>query len=162
MKTVADREVQWAWIPFPAFDVDGLYSVLALRQAVFVVEQDCAYLDTDGQDAGALHLLGRREGVVVAYLRAFPPGVVYPGAAAIGRVVTHADVRGTGLGRPLMREGLRRVAASWGEVPVKVSAQAHLRGYYESLGFVVCGPGYDEDGIPHLPMLHDPVRTRST
>ncbi|MEZ4235329.1 MAG: GNAT family N-acetyltransferase [Myxococcota bacterium] len=52
-----------------------------------------------------------------------------------------------------MREGAARVRATWGRCAIRVSAQAHLAGFYGSLGYAVCGPGYDEDGIPHLPMV---------
>ncbi len=143
----------WSWSAFEALHPHELYESMALRQAVFVVEQACPYLDADGLDPRAHHLLGRIDGVLVAYLRAFAPDVLYPGAACIGRVVTASPIRGQGHGRPLMREGMRRVSETWGAGPVKLAAQAHLEGYYASLGFEVCGPGYDEDGIPHLPML---------
>ncbi len=143
----------WSFLGFDELGVGSLYDVMALRQEVFVVEQACAYLDADGADARAWHLLGRREGTLVAYLRAFPPGAVYAGVAAIGRVVTAPAIRGQGVGRPLMEEGLRRLDGCCAGVPVKVSAQAHLHDFYASLGFEVCGAGYDEDGIPHLPML---------
>jgi hypothetical protein len=33
-----------------ALDARTLYGILALRAAVFVVEQDCVYLDPDGRD----------------------------------------------------------------------------------------------------------------
>lgn len=148
----------WRWSTFEALGARALYDAMALRQMVFVVEQTCPYLDADGLDPRAWHLLGRADGELVAYLRAFAPDVAYPGAACIGRVVTAPSIRGRGHGRPLMREGMRRVADTWGDVPVKISAQAHLHDYYASLGFAVCGAGYDEDGIPHLPML----RTGST
>jgi ElaA protein len=142
--------VDWGWLAWEALDRDLLYAVLALRQRVFVVEQDCPYLDADGRDAAAMHLVGRRDREVAAYLRAFAPDA--DGVARIGRVVTAASVRGTGLGRPLMREGMARVRETWGPGLIHVSAQAHLERFYGSLGFAVCGPGYDEDGIPHLPM----------
>jgi len=92
----------------------------------------------------------------VAYLRAFPPQVIYEtDDRVIGRVVTAATIRGTGQGRPLMQEGHRRVAETWGEGPIKISAQAHLESYYASLGYRVIGPGYLEDDIPHLPMRRE-------
>lgn len=144
-------ELIWSWVPWRELDRDTLYEVLALREEVFVVEQACPYLDADGRDPLAHHLLGRREGRLVAYLRAFAPGVLRE-EGVIGRVVTSPRVRGTGLGRPLMREGLARAEATWGPHPVWLSAQAHLAGYYGSVGFAVCGEGYLEDGIPHVPM----------
>ena len=143
--------MQWSWGPLHALSPAELYAMLALRQAVFVVEQDCAYLDADGKDLGAFHLLGRRAGELVACARVLPPGL--GGAeAAIGRVVVAPHARGTGLGRALMVEALDRTRVELGPGPVFVSAQAHLQAFYASLGFAVCGEGYLEDGIPHLPM----------
>ena len=145
--------VDWQWRAWAQLTAAELYAVLALRQAVFVVEQDCPYLDADGQDAQARHLLGWQGGALVAYLRSFAPEVLRP-EAVIGRVVTAPAVRGQGLGDPLMWAGLRGLFDQAGEpVPCFVSAQAHLRGWYGRLGFTVSGPGYDEDGIPHLPMI---------
>jgi ElaA protein len=143
----------WNWCPFDALSASDLYTVLRLRQEVFVVEQDCAYLDADGSDAACHHLLGWREGVLAAYLRVFPPGTCgeHP-EVVIGRVITAASARGEGLGRTLMEEGHRQSVQTWGAQPIWLSAQAHLARFYGSLGYVVCGPGYDEDGIPHLPM----------
>lgn len=147
--------MDWRWSTFSELSGEALYAALALRQAVFVVEQDCAYLDADGRDHHAHHLLGWRGGVLVAYLRAFPPGGFYA-EAAIGRVITATSARAEGLGRALMEEGHRRSAATWGPGPIKISAQAYLRRFYESLGYRVVGPAYDEDGIPHLPMVRSP------
>lgn len=146
--------IHYRWCSFEELDRHELYALLRLRQEVFVVEQDCPYLDCDGKDQGAMHLLGSCEGELVTYARALPVGLAYPEYPAIGRVITAASVRGRGLGRPLMREAMARVWETWGPGPIKLSAQAHLQGYYGSLGFEVCGPGYDEDGIPHLPMKH--------
>ena len=124
--------------------------MLRLRQEVFVVEQECAYLDADGLDPHCHHLLGHDLQGLVATARLVPPGRVHP-LVAIGRVVTAPRVRGSGLGRPLMREAMRHAAACW-PGGIHLGGQAYLRGFYESLGFAVSGPAYDEDGIPHLPM----------
>ncbi len=78
--------------------------------------------------------------------------MVPPPKLAIGRVITAASARGQGLGRPLMREAIRGARAHFGEGPIHLGAQAHLHDFYASLGFETCGVGYDEDGIPHLPM----------
>jgi len=150
--------MRWQWSAFDELSLTDLYALMALRQEVFVVEQDCAYLDADGRDAAARHLLGWEGERLGAYLRAFAPGVEHPEAArdmVIGRVITAPFLRGTGLGRPLMAEGHRRCFATWGEGPIHISAQAHLERYYASLGYRVVGPGYDEDGIPHLPMRRE-------
>ena len=146
------RPVTWRWYTWEELSCDGLYDLLALRAAVFVVEQDCPYQDLDGQDRDARHLLGRSEdGTLVAYLRAFEPGGVYA-EVTIGRVVASGARRGERLGTRLMEEGIRQSQATWGPEPIKLSAQAHLERWYGSLGFVTCGEGYLEDGIPHLPM----------
>jgi len=142
----------WSWLPFDRLSLRELYSLMALRQTVFVVEQSCAYLDADGRDPDAHHLLGWSDGALVAALRVFPPDA--EGMVWIGRVVTSPAVRGTGLGRPLMQEGLRRAEETFGLTPVRIGAQAHLEPFYASVGFAVCGPGFMEDGIPHVPMVH--------
>lgn len=145
----------WIWKPFAELSPDQLYALLKLRSEVFVVEQDCVYLDLDGIDQACDHLLGMDEEGLCAYVRAVPPGVAYPDEASIGRVVTAPRVRTTGLGRPLMIEAIRHVSERW-PGSIKIGAQSYLRSYYESLGFAVCGPEYDEDGIPHFPMRRAP------
>lgn len=148
------KSMEWSWRAFDALTPHEMYALLVERARVFVVEQTCFYQDPDGLDPSAWHLLGWRDGALVAYLRAFPPGVLGP-EMVIGRVLTAPEVRGTGLGRPLMEEGMRRAFATWGEGPIRIGAQSRLRDFYASLGFVASGPEYDEDGIPHLPMRRE-------
>ena len=144
----------FCWSRFDDLSLFDLHDALHLRSLVFVEEQACAYADVDGRDPDAWHLLARGdEGVLVAYLRAFAPGALRE-EAVIGRVVTAQ--RRKGLGTKLMEEGLRRVAHTWPGAPVFVSAQAHLADWYGRFGFRVSGPGYDEDGIPHVPMVLSP------
>ncbi len=38
------------------------------------------------------------------------------------------------------------------ERPLVLGAQRHLADWYASHGYVLDGPDYDEDGIPHVPM----------
>jgi ElaA protein len=148
--------VNWTWTRFENLGVQGLYEVLALRCRVFVLEQG-AYLDPDGIDAHCWHLQGRDgAGVLQAYLRAVDPGVKYT-EPSIGRVITAPEIRGTGLGRALMREGLARCATQWSGQALRISAQARLRAFYAGLGFEAVGSGYIEDGIPHLEMLWRPT-----
>jgi ElaA protein len=144
--------MRWHWTPFADLSLTGLYTVLRLRQEIFVVEQDCPYLDADGDDVRCHHLLGWGEdGGLDAYLRVYPPGA-YRSEIVIGRVLTAQRVRRQGLGRVLMLEGMARAFAQWGVGPIYLGGQAYLRDFYEGLGFTVSGPGYDEDGIPHFPM----------
>ncbi|MFZ4652081.1 MAG: GNAT family N-acetyltransferase [Rubrivivax sp.] len=142
----------WRWQRFTELGVDGLYEVLALRCRVFILEQG-PYLDPDGLDQVSWHLQGRdAAGALQAYLRVVDPGRKYT-EPSIGRVITAPEVRGTGLGRVLMREGLQRCDAAWPGRGVRISAQAHLQRFYGSLGFEAVGAPYLEDGIPHLEMI---------
>lgn len=142
----------WSWSRFADLGVDNLYDVLALRCRVFVLEQG-PYLDPDGIDRLAWHLLGRDDaGELQAYLRVVDPGVKYA-EPSIGRVITAAAVRGTGLGRRLVAEGVARCTAAWPGQGIRISAQAHLERFYGGFGFVRVGDPYPEDDIPHLEML---------
>jgi ElaA protein len=145
--------VLWGWYPFDNLGTQQLYEVLALRQRVFILEQHCAFPDADGRDVAALHLLGRSaEGVLVAYLRAFPPEP--PGAeASLGRVVVHREYRGSGLGRSLVEEGLRMICSRYHRVPVRVAAQLAVERFYQRLGFERQGDPFEEDGITHVAMM---------
>ena len=148
--------LRWNLIPFSKLSVEELYQVLALRQLVFCVEQNCPYLDCDGKDQASLHLLGNEaSGRLVAYARLVPPGVTFE-EPSIGRVVNHPDVRRSGAGKELMREAIARALASFGVRPIRIGAQLYLKRFYEELGFAVAGPFYDEDGIPHVQMLLTP------
>jgi ElaA protein len=147
----------WTWTPYAELSADALYELLALRQAVFVVEQNCPFLDADGLDPLAWHLAGHHDGQLVAGMRVFGPGVLQP-EAVIGRVVSAPHVRRAGFGKELLRVGLDRLEATFGPVPVYAGAQAWLQRFYEGFGFVVSGPGYDEDGIAHLPMIRPSAR----
>jgi len=148
--------MHWQWQRFSELGRDDLYDALALRGRVFAVEQQCAYLDPDGADRSAWHLLGRGEaGALQAYLRAIDPGVKYA-EPSIGRVITAPEVRGTGLGRALMIEGLQRCRAAWPGQGVRIGAQARLQAFYGSLGFQAVGEPYPEDGIAHLEMFWSP------
>ena len=145
-------EMHWTWARFQDLGVDGLYDVLALRCRVFVLEQG-PYLDPDGLDRRCWHLLGRdAQGTLQAYLRIVDPGVKYV-EPAMGRVVTAPEVRGSGLGRRLVAEGVARCTAAWPGQGMRISAQAHLERFYGEWGFRRVGAPYLEDNIPHLEMV---------
>lgn len=145
----------WQWSRLPTLSPTALYAALAARQQVFAVEQQCAYLDADGLDHRAWHLLGwsRTEpAILVAYLRVLDPGAKYV-EPSIGRVLTTLALRGRGQGRGLMREGIAGCASRHPGAAIRISAQRHLAPFYTSLGFATVSPPYDEDGIPHVEML---------
>jgi ElaA protein len=144
--------IGWSFQSFDALTASELYEVVTLRQEVFVVEQNCAYRDCDGLDPAAFHLLGRTtDGLLAAYARVLPPGSAFA-EAAFGRVVTHPRVRGSGYGRELVREAIRRTGASFAG-PIRIGAQQRLVRFYAQFGFVTASAPYDEDGIPHVEML---------
>jgi ElaA protein len=143
--------LSWRWQRFEDLGVDGVYDMLALRAKVFILEQG-PYLDPDGADRHGWHLLGRDEsGALLAYLRLLDPGVKFD-EPAIGRVVVDASLRGQGIGHDLVREGIARCAALWPEQAIRISAQAHLQGFYRSHGFETVSDQYLDDGIPHVDM----------
>jgi ElaA protein len=141
-------DLTWHVRTFAELSAAELYAIMALRQRVFVVEQNCAYLDADGVDQVSRHLWAERGSTIVAYLRIVPAGVKFD-AISIGRVITAPEQRGSGLGRELMKRGI----ATCGVVPIRIGAQAHLEKFYGELGFARASDAYDEDGIPHIEML---------
>ncbi len=145
----------WTWQRFEELGVDNLYDALALRCRVFILEQG-AYLDPDGLDRHAWHLLGRDDSCTLqAYLRVVDPGLKYV-EPSIGRVITSPEKRRTGLGRLLFAQGVARCESAWPGQGIRISAQAHLERLYGSFGFVRVGEPYGEDNIPHLQMEKAP------
>ena len=132
---------------------EQLYASLKLRSDVFVVEQKCAYPDLDGQDleGDTHHLMGWEDDQLMAYLRLLDPES-QGGDVVIGRVLTAPAGRGKGLGHEMMEQALKQAEKHWPQVPIYLSAQAHLQGYYGRYGFVVVGEEYLEDDIPHIGM----------
>lgn len=136
---------------FDALSADELYSVLQLREAVFIVEQNCVYQDIDGKDGKALHVIGEYNGKTVAYARLFKSGDYFD-QASIGRVVVATDYRDRKWGHDLMREAIGAVEKYFGEKQITISAQEYLKKFYESHGFVKTSETYLEDDIPHIQM----------
>jgi ElaA protein len=144
--------MHWSWHRFEALGVDNLYDALQLRCRVFVLEQG-PYLDPDGIDRSSWHLLGRNdEGALIAYLRVVDPGLKFADPS-IGRVIAAPEVRGTGLGRVLMAQGIAGCERHWPGRAIRISAQARLEGFYNSVGFARAGEDYIEDTIPHVQMV---------
>ena len=144
--------MNWVCKTFSELSLEELYSILALRSEVFVVEQHCYYQDVDDKDQDSHHLMGFSDGVLVAYTRLIPAGVSYD-EVSIGRVVVKQMARSGGRGKALMNESIRRCYDLFGRQPIKIGAQYHLKKFYESLGFVQCSDIYDDAGIDHIKML---------
>ncbi|MEO7313453.1 MAG: GNAT family N-acetyltransferase [Chitinophagaceae bacterium] len=130
-----------------------LYAILRLRGEVFIVEQNCPYLDEDDKDQKGFHLMGWQDDLLAAYTRLLPTGVSYPDMPSIGRVVTSPKARGKGIGRELMLVSIDKLYDLFGKKPIKIGAQLYLKKFYESLGFVQSDEGYLDDGIPHIHMI---------
>ena len=155
------HSLSWHWIFGNHLRPKELYSILSLRQEVFVVEQNCPYLDTDGRDFECYHVLGLSENKeLVAYARVFPPiqedndtHRIY-----IGRVIIKKSHRGLKLGQNLMVQSERFALEEFNArlsntLTFALHAQAHLQHFYGKLGYSPKGDLFDEDGIPHILML---------
>ena len=130
-------------------DATTLYRILRLRSEVFVVEQDCVFLDLDGRDleAATTHLW-IDDDPAAPTVRACARLLAEPGGATtIGRIVTHPSSRATGLAGALIHHAL-----GMAEGPFLMKAQSRLMGYYARFGFEPDGPEFLEDGILHTPL----------
>lgn len=148
-------DIDWQCTAFKDLTPENLYAAMQLRQQVFVVEQNCVYLDADALDQRANHILGwvtvNDWPRLIAYARIFPPRVKYA-ESSIGRVATHPDFRGRGAGRSLMLEAIRRIdEAGWGS-EIRIAAQMYLERFYEGFGFKRVTEPYTEDDIWHVDM----------
>ncbi|MBD0299355.1 MAG: GNAT family N-acetyltransferase [Nitrososphaera sp.] len=144
--------IHWLLKRFDELTPFQLYAALQLRSAVFVVEQNCVYLDADDKDQNSYHLLGFADNKLVAYTRIVPAGVMYQ-EVSIGRVVTAPGVRRTGVGRQLMQQSIKSVYNLFNNVPIRIGAQLYLQEFYASFGFQQISDVYLEDGIEHIYML---------
>ena len=144
--------LQWTWRRFGELPPAELYAVMQLRQAVFVVEQNCPFQDADGQDADAEHLLGRDgRGELLAYLRLHGSGRMRD-EAVFSRVVTAESIRRQGAGIGLLNRAIERIRQQEPRATVWIGAQQRLQAFYARFGFVVCSEPYLEDDIWHVGM----------
>ena len=152
--------LRWRWCRLDELGATELHRIHEARQQVFVIEQQCIYLDADVFDEHAWHLAAwspaQRE--PMAYARVVDPGLKYP-EPSIGRVITNAAARGTGLGRELVRRAVSHTLAAFPGQGIRISAQARLERFYAGFGFERVGADYLEDGIPHAQMLLPPRAT---
>ncbi|HTA61955.1 MAG TPA: GNAT family N-acetyltransferase [Bacteroidia bacterium] len=137
---------------FSALSVDELYDLLQLRQQIFVLEQNCIYLDADGVDKKCLHLLGLVKGKIVAYARVIPAGETYK-TPSIGRVVIDEKHRGKKYAYLLMEEAIKLTKEEFKSKKITISAQLYLKEFYENLGFKTVGDVYLDCDLPHLKMI---------
>ena len=144
--------IQWKIKSFDDLTVHELYDLLRLRSEIFVVEQNCVYLDLDGKDKVALHLFGEFEGKIVAHARLFKAGITFE-KSSIGRVNVDVNYRDRKWGHDLMREAIAGIKYHFGESQITIGAQLYLKKFYENHGFIQTSEMYLEDDIPHIEMI---------
>ena len=146
-------EIRWTTQKFEDLSALELYAILNLRSEVFVVEQKCVYLDTDGKDIGALHVTGWSGDEIIACSRLLRKGVSYEDYQSIGRIVVSPKHRGRSYGRLLVQKSIKDIRSFYGNCAIKIGAQSYLRKFYNEFGFEQSGEEYIEDEIPHIPMI---------
>lgn len=150
------KNIVWSVLQFDDLSKTQLFDLLQLRNQIFIVEQECPYLDIDQKDQKSFHILGYdHKGELLATSRILPPGISYP-EVSIGRVAVLQRARGIGLGSELNRKSMKFIVDYFGDVSIRLSAQKHLTKFYKNHGFKVVSEPYDEDGIPHVEMLYLP------
>lgn len=148
------NSIVWKCKAFDLLNSHELYSILRLRNEVFVVEQNCIFQDADNKDQQCFHLMGYIDSDLAAYARLVPAGVSY-GQVSIGRIVTSPSFRNTGAGKALMQQAIDYCSTLFNNQLIKIGAQFYLKKFYESLGFKQTGEVYDEDGIDHIHMVKE-------
>jgi len=126
--------MQWIGKQFAELSAEELYTVLRLRSDIFVVEQNCVFLDMDNKDHASYHLMGWENDHLVAYARIVPPGISYV-ESSIGRIVTSRSARRGGYGRTLVQQGIETLYILHGKRDIRIGAQYYLKKFYESFGF---------------------------
>jgi ElaA protein len=145
--------LQWRTLQFSELNGEEVYALLRLRQAVFVVEQNCVYQDLDNLDQQATHMLCWQKKELLAYQRCLAPGLSYP-ESSLGRIVVCTAMRGQHLGRELVLRGIEHNLLRWPGSGIRINAQAHLQDFYTSVGFCAEGNEYLEDNILHRQMRY--------
>lgn len=143
----------WKTIKFDDLTLEQLYEIMAVRQEVFVVEQDCPYLDADGKDKYCYHILGYENDRLVAYSRLVPIGISYRDSVSIGRILTTEKGRRRQIGKALVQYSIEETNRLFQPKKITISAQCYLIKFYEKFGFQVVGEEYLEDDIPHIKMI---------
>lgn len=146
----------WKIKKFDELNAEEIYEILKIRNQVFIVEQQCPYLDCDGRDMKSYHLFLENNNEIAAYLRIIEKGVSY-NEISIGRVLVNSKYRGKGLARDMMKEAIGYISNQLNETSIRIEAQAYLIDFYKSLGFKQTSKVFLEDNIPHIEMLYTKV-----
>ena len=139
---------------FKELTIEELYEILKLRAEVFVVEQNCPYQDLDDKDQSSYHLFLEDNGQIIAVLRILPKNIAYK-EMAIGRLIVKKSYRGKGISRKMMLRAMEFITEDLGKEKIRLSGQAYLSDFYQSLGFEKVSEMYLEDGIEHFEFLYE-------
>ncbi len=147
--------VGWVLSAFDELELTQLYSLLALRESIFIVEQNVPYFDIDGKDHHCMHLMGYLGKDMACYMRIVPLDLFEHGFYSLGRVTVKSDLRSAGIGRKMVQLGIDYLDGIRGSKPIKISSQLYLKNFYSSFGFIAQGNPYIEDQIPHIAMIRN-------
>ena len=180
---ISKMNVQWRWRHFELFTVSEWHEILQLRAKIFVVEQNCPYVDPDHKDPLSWHLVGygergaergrernaerneerneeRRgetnEGTRAGYAPVATLRAVPPGVSYEESSIGRVVVDQSRRGTQLGREMMLRGIDFNRRMwggGIRISGQSYLERFYQSLGFETVGKPYLEDDIPHIEML---------
>lgn len=145
--------VEWRFSKFDSLTLTELYNILALRESIFIVEQDVPYVDIDGKDLHCTHLMGYLDQELVAYLRIVPFGLFKENCFSMGRVVLKASLRGGSIAKTMVGLAIEHLDSIRNEQPIRISSQLYLKNFYSRFGFIAEGEPYIEDRILHIAMI---------
>jgi len=148
----------WSIVHFDDLSVNQLFDLLSLRTEVFIVEQNCPYQDADEKDRKSYHVMGYdKRNKLMAVSRVLPPGISYS-EISIGRIATSLEHRNKKYGHEMMQVCIGYIYRKFGKNPIRISAQEHLKKFYEKHGFIQVSKPYQEDGILHIEMLNTTLK----
>ena len=134
---------------FSDLKLEELYGILRVRSEVFVTGQKCLYVDPDGRDFGSVQVFASKGDRIVGCLRIYGKEA---GVVQIGRVAVIESLRGSGIGRMMMRQAISYVTENSTDEKIYLEAQTYAIGFYEKLGFKVISDEFLDEGIPHKGM----------
>ena len=134
---------------FSDLKLEELYGILLVRSEVFVTGQKCLYVDPDGRDFGSVQVFASKGDRIIACLRIYGKEA---GVVQIGRVAVIESLRGSGIGRMMMRQAISYVTENSTDEKIYLEAQTYAIGFYEKLGFKVISDEFLDEGIPHKGM----------
>ena len=149
--------MELSWKSFALLTKQELYAAMHLRQQVFVLEQNCPFIDADLNDESSDHLLGYQDNELIAYARLVKPSSLYSGPS-IGRIVTSQKVRGMGFGKIITQAAIDFSSKKYPNQDITISAQFRLIKFYQDLNFKAEGDVYLEDDIEHIKMTIAPTK----